>query len=168
MKNISMIVAVAGNLAIGKDNQLLWHISNDLKRFKRITRGHTVIMGKKTFESLPVAPLPQRTNIVLTDVPGEKIDGCTMAYSIEEALQICEKETECFVMGGGSVYKQFMPLADKLYMTKINRDFEGDTFFTPIDEKEWMLVEREDVTDDTQNDFTYSYLTYLRKKNSSI
>lgn len=162
MKNISMIVAVAENLAIGKDNQLLWHISNDLKRFKRITQGHTVIMGKKTYESLPVSPLPNRTNVVLTDVPGEKIAGCSMAYSIEEALALCKNDNECFVMGGGSVYKQFMPYANKLYITKVNRKFEADTFFPLIDENEWKLLEQEDVMNDAQNDFTYSFLTYGR------
>lgn len=162
MKNISIIVAIAQNYAIGKDNRLLWHISNDLIRFKRITQGHPVIMGKKTFESLPKAPLPNRSNIVLTDVPGEKIEGCTMAYSIKEALEMCDDAHECFIIGGGSVYRQCMPYADKLYITRINKDFEGDTFFPEIDEKEWRLVEKMDVTDDPQNEFTYSFLTYTK------
>lgn len=162
MKNISIIVAIARNYAIGKDNKLLWHISNDLKRFKRITQGHPVIMGKKTFESLPKAPLPNRTNIVLTDIPGEKTEGCTMAYSIEEALELCGNEQESFVIGGGSVYRQFLPYANKLYITKINKDFEGDTFFPEINEKEWQLIERLDENDDPQNEFTYSFLTYAK------
>ena len=114
MKTISIIVAIAENNAIGKDNKLLWYLPDDLKRFKRLTTGHPVIMGKKTFESLPIKPLPNRTNIVLTDVPGEKIEGCTMAYSIDDALSKCPDGEECFVMGGGMIYKQFLEIADRL------------------------------------------------------
>ncbi|MDZ7741271.1 MAG: dihydrofolate reductase [Bacteroidota bacterium] len=162
MKKISIIVAIAANNAIGKDNQLLWHISNDLKRFKRITQGHPVIMGKKTFESLPKAPLPNRINIVITDVPGETFEGCTTVYSIEEALEHCNKQEESFIIGGGSIYKQFMPHANKLYITRVNRNFEADTFFPEVDKNEWKLIEQEDVKDDQQNDFTYSFLTYVK------
>src|SRR5450759_4476130 len=106
---ISIIVAVSEDGGIGKDNELLWHISEDLKRFKRLTNGHTIIMGKKTWESLPHKQLPGRKNIVLTDVPGEHFDSSLTAYSIEEALGKCEKDEEIFVIGGGSVYRQFMP-----------------------------------------------------------
>ncbi len=162
-KTISVIVAVAENMAIGKDNQLLWHISADLKRFKKLTTGHPVIMGKKTYESLPVRPLPHRMNIVLTDVPGEKIEGCVMAYSIPEAIALCPEGEECFVMGGGSVYRQFLPLADRLYLTKVHRSFEADTFFPEIDEKEWKLVSREEVTGDDSVPFRYEFLVYHRK-----
>jgi len=162
-KTISIIVAVAENHAIGKDNKLLWHISDDLKRFKKLTTGHPVIMGKKTYESLPVRPLPGRMNIVLTDVPGEKIEGCVMAYSIEEAIELCpEGEEECFVMGGGSVYRQFLPLSDRLYLTKVHRSFEADTFFPEIDEKQWKLVSREEITGDDSVSFRYEYLIYKR------
>ncbi len=162
MKKISIIVAIASNNAIGKDNDLLWHISNDLKRFKRITQGHPVIMGKKTFESLPKAPLPNRTNIVITDVPGESFEGCTTVYSIEEALEYCNEQEESFIIGGGSIYRQFMPHANKLYITRVNRDFDADTFFPEVDNNEWKLIEQEDVVDDKQNDFTYSFLTYVK------
>src|SRR5664279_2884229 len=102
-KKISIIVAVAQNNAIGKDNKLLWHISEDLKRFKRLTSGNTVVMGKNTFYSLPIRPLPNRTNIVITDVPGETIEGCVMAYSIEDAIEKCESVNENFIIGGGSI-----------------------------------------------------------------
>ncbi|MCD6202512.1 MAG: dihydrofolate reductase [Bacteroidales bacterium] len=161
-KTISVIVAVAENHAIGKDNKLLWHISNDLKRFKKLTTGHPVIMGKKTYESLPVRPLPGRMNIVLTDVPGEKIEGCVMAYSIEEAIELCPEGEECFVMGGGSVYRQFLPLADKLFLTKVHQTFEADTFFPEIDEKQWKPVSREEITGDDSVPFRYAYLIYER------
>ena len=162
MRNISIIVAIAANNAIGKDNQLLWHISNDLKRFKKITQGHPVIMGKKTFESLPKAPLPNRTNIVITDDPNETFEGCITVYSIDEALEHCDKQEESFIIGGGSIYRQFMPHASKLYITKVHKDYDADTFFPEIKEKEWKLVEKEEVNDDPQNDFTYSFLTYVK------
>jgi len=104
MKEISIIVAIADNNAIGKDNQLLWHLSEDLRRFKRLTTGHTVVMGKKTFESLPFRPLKNRRNIVLSDARGEEINGCEMAYSIEEAMDMMDEGKENFIIGGGSVY----------------------------------------------------------------
>ncbi len=162
-KKISIIVAIAQNMAIGKDNQLLWHISNDLKRFKRITEGHQVIMGKKTFESLPKAPLPKRTNIVISDDTNDSFEGCKTVYSIEEAIDLCKEDEESFIIGGGSVYKQFLPYADKLYLTIVHKDFEADTFFPEIDLKKWNLIEREDIDNDPQNDFKYSFLSFSRK-----
>ena len=160
--NISIIVAIAENNAIGKDNKLLWHIPGDLKRFKKITSGHTVIMGKNTYESLPVRPLPNRTNMVITDVPGELIAGCLMAYSIEDAINKCEKDKENFVIGGGSVYRQFLPLADKLYLTLVRKSFDADTFFPEINFDEWLLIEKTDVTSDPELNFSYSYLIFSR------
>lgn len=162
--SISIIVAIAQNNAIGKDNKLLWHISEDLKRFKRLTGGNTVIMGKNTFFSLPVRPLPNRTNIVITDIPEEKLEGCIMAYSIEEAINKCDDMKENFVIGGGSIYRQFLPIADKLYITKVHKDFEADCFFQDIDLKKWKLISQEDCESDTQNDFTYSYQIYEKNK----
>ena len=155
MKHISIIVAVAENNAIGKGNKLLWHISEDLKRFKRLTTGCHVVMGKKTYESLPVKPLPNRTNVVISDIEGELIKGCEMAYSIEEAIEKCPDNEESFIIGGGSVYRQFLPLADKLYITKVHKAFDADTFFPEIDEDEWQLNEREDVEPDGNNDFSF-------------
>lgn len=160
--SISIIVAIAENNAIGKDNRLLWHIPGDLKRFKKITSGHTVIMGKRTYESLPLRPLPNRTNIVITDVPGELIPGCLMAYSIEDAMNICNKDEENFVIGGESVYRQFLPLADKLYLTVIRKPFEADAFFPEINFDEWKLIEKTDIETDPETDFLYSYLIYSR------
>ncbi len=161
-KSISIIVAIAANNAIGKDNDLLWHISEDLKRFKEITKDHFVIMGKKTYFSLPVRPLPNRTNMIITDVPGEKIDNCLMAYSIEDAIDKMDTEKENFIIGGGSIYRQFLPLADKLYITRVHKDFEADTFFPEIDNNQWQLVEKQDIDNDPQNDFTYSFEIYKR------
>lgn len=161
-KNISIIVAIASNNAIGKDNDLLWHISNDLKRFKRLTKNNVVVMGKKTYFSLPVRPLKNRLNMVITDVPGEQIDDCLMAYSIEDAISKMDETKENFIIGGGSIYKQFLPHADKLYLTRVHKSFDADTFFPEITYNEWKLIEKQNVHDDSQNDFTYSFETYIR------
>jgi len=163
MKPISIIVAIASNNAIGKDNDLLWHISDDLKRFKRLTSGHTVIMGKNTFYSLPFRPLPKRRNIVLTDVKGEQIEGCEMAYSIDESIELMDDSQENFIMGGGSIYNQFMPLAQKLYITKVHKDFDADTFFPDIDLSIWKLVESIDNEPEKEGSFSFTYEVYERK-----
>ncbi len=162
-KKISIIVAIAANNAIGKDNDLLWHISQDLKRFKRITEGNPVVMGKRTYYSLPRRPLPNRLNMVITDVENEIIEGCMMAYSIDEAIEKMPDDKENFIIGGGSIYKQFMSLADKLYITRVHKDFEADTFFPEISAQEWTFESAEQVTDDTQNDFNYAFEVYCRK-----
>jgi len=160
---ISIIVAIAENYAIGKDNQLLWHISNDLQHFKKITSGHTVLMGKNTYFSLPKKPLPNRKNIVITDNPNEVFDGCFMAYSIEDVLAKINNDEETFIMGGGSVYRQFFPYADKLYITKIKASFEADTFFPEISDTDWQLIENEEGLMDSNSHLSYSFLTYKRK-----
>ena len=162
-KNISIIVAIASNYAIGKNNDLLWHIPNDLKMFKRLTEGHYIVMGKRTYYSLPKRPLPKRTSLIITDVEGEVIDNCLMAYSIEDAIKKMEVEKENFVIGGGSIYRQFMPFANKLYITRVHKEFEADTFFPEISLDEWELSKRVDVNDDNHNDFNYSFEEYVRK-----
>ncbi|MCF8368955.1 MAG: dihydrofolate reductase [Bacteroidales bacterium] len=165
MKNISIIVAVARNHAIGKDNKLLWHLSEDLKRFKKLTTGHYIVMGKKTYYSLPNRPLPNRTHLVLTDVPGELIDNCTMAYSVTDALEKMHPEEENFIIGGASIYKQFLRHANKLYITWVHEDFEADTFFPHINDEEWDVVSKEDfLNPDENNPYPYSYIIYERKK----
>jgi len=161
--SISIIVAVAENNAIGKDNDLLWHISDDLKRFKKITTGHKIIMGKNTFLSLPVRPLPNRTSIVITDDPSDNYEGCIMAYSIEDALAKCADDEECFVIGGGSIYRQFLPLAHKLYLTSVKRSYKADTFFPEVRSDEWKLIEQEDHIDEKNNNLPFSFQTYIRK-----
>lgn len=163
MKEISIIVAIASNYAIGKDNDLLWHISKDLKRFKEITKGHYIVMGKKTYYSLPLRPLPNRTSLIITDIADEVIDNCLMAYSIDDAVSKMDSSNENFIIGGGSIYKQFMPIADKLYITRVHKDFDADTFFPEISLNDWELVSQENVDNDPQNDFTYSFEVYSRK-----
>lgn len=157
---ISIIVAIAQNNAIGKDNELLWHLSDDLKRFKKLTTGHTIVMGKRTFDSLPVRPLPNRRSIVITDIPGEQIEGCLMSYSINEAIGKMELGEENFIIGGGSVYRQFLPYADKLYLTLVHKEFEADTFFPSINYSEWDVVFREECQTE---EFTYTFLDLKRK-----
>jgi dihydrofolate reductase len=161
---ISIIVAVSEDWGIGKDNELLWNISEDLKRFKRLTTGNVVIMGKKTWESLPIRPLPGRKNIVLTDDPTECIDCSVTAYSIEDALSKCKKGDEIFVIGGGSVYRQFMPMADRLYITHVHRIAPADVYFPEIDLKTWQILEREEHAANETSNIPYTYIIYERRK----
>ncbi|HPC97637.1 MAG TPA: dihydrofolate reductase [Bacteroidales bacterium] len=161
-KIISIIAAVSENLGIGLGNRLLWNIPDDLKRFKKLTTGKCVIMGKRTWESLPVKPLPGRKNIVLTDNPGECFECGITAYSVEEALRLCGDCDEAFIIGGGSVYRQFMPLANRLYITRIHSVTEADTFFPEIPEKEWKVVFSE-YHEGTAGIFpSYTYCIYER------
>jgi len=162
--DISMIVAVAKNNAIGKENKLLWHLSEDLKRFKQLTTGHYIIMGKNTYFSLPRRPLPNRTHVVLTDVPGEQVDECVMAYSVEEAIDKMDPQNENFIIGGASIYRQFLRHANKLYITWVDEEFDADTFFPELDENEWNVVSKEDFPNtDEKNPHPYSYVIYERK-----
>lgn len=161
-ENISIIVAIAQNFAIGKNNDLLFHLPNDLKRFKQITTGHPVIMGRNTLLSLPKGALPNRRNIVITDNPAENFNGCEMVFSIDEAIEAVKNETEAFVIGGGIIYRQFFPFAGKLYLTLVHRDFEADVYFPEVVYSEWEELEREDHFDE-KNGFNYSYLNLKRK-----
>lgn len=163
MKTTSIIVAIADNNAIGNNNELLWHIPDDLKRFKKLTSGHQVLMGKRTWESLPIKPLPNRENIVLTDIPGEIIEGCTMAYSIDDALLKMKDNEECFIMGGGMIYRQFLDKANKLYITHVHKNFEADTFFPEINYNDWELIEEEKHQPEGNLDFSFTYSIYIRK-----
>jgi dihydrofolate reductase len=160
---ITIIVAVSENNGIGFENRLLVHLPGDLGRFKKITMGHCLIMGKKTWESLPVKPLAGRTNIVITDNELDCFDCALTARSIGEALSLCEPDREIFIIGGGSVYRQFMPLADRLLVTHIHKYFEADTFFPEISDREWYLSEKEDHTIDGEEPLRFTYTTYLRK-----
>jgi len=161
--NISIIVAIAENSAIGKDNKLLCYLPNDLKHFKNITLGHPVIMGRNTFLSLPGGALKNRRNIVITDQQSDKFESCEMVFSIEQAQQICKIENEIFIIGGASIYKQFLPLANKLYLTMIHHSFEADTFFPEINRKEWTLVDEQPNEADEKNPYPYSFITLQRK-----
>lgn len=160
---ISIIVAVSDDWGIGKENELLWHISEDLKRFKRLTTGNTVIMGKRTWDSLPRRPLPGRKNVVLTDIPKEIIEESVTAYSIEDALSKCDKEEEIFIIGGGSVYRQFMPVADRLYITHVHNKAPADVYFPEINLNTWEVSEKEEFPYGETNPVPYTYVIYERK-----
>ena len=161
---ISIIVAVSEDYGIGKNNELLWHIPDDLRRFKNLTYGQCVIMGKKTWESLPKRPLPGRRNIVLTDDPKENIPLSITAYSVEDALNKCVKDEEVYIIGGGSIYRQFIPLADRLYVTHIHKKTPADTFFPEIDPRIWEPIEKEEHNEEDDHHFSYTYIIYQRRK----
>ena len=161
---ISIIVAIAENYAIGKKGELLCHMPADLKHFKEITSGHTVMMGERTFLSLPKHPLPNRRNIVLTDVKGKTFEGAETVYSIDEMVNCINGEEEAFVIGGGMVYRQFMPIADKLYITHIHHSWpEADTYFPEIKDSEWQLLSTERHEADENNPYAITFAEYTRK-----
>ncbi|WP_370632403.1 dihydrofolate reductase [Mucilaginibacter sp. UR6-1] len=157
----SIIVAIAQNHAIGKNNQLLWHLPTDLKHFKNTTSGHTVIMGRKTFDSVG-KPLPKRRNIVITR-QNISIEGCEVVSSVEDALALCAGEDEVFIVGGAEIYKLAMPLTDKIYLTIVHHDFEGDTYFPEIDYSQWNETARTDYEADDKHAYAYSILTLERR-----
>ncbi|MCF6356354.1 MAG: dihydrofolate reductase [Draconibacterium sp.] len=161
-KNISIIVAIAENFAIGKNNDLLFHLPNDLKHFKEITSGHTIIMGRNTLLSLPKWPLPNRRHIVITDKKDDTFAGCETVFSIDEAIEKVKNEDEAFIIGGGMIYKQFFPIAGKLYLTLVHKPFDADVFFPEINYSEWKEISNEDFKDE-KNGFKYSYLNLERK-----
>jgi dihydrofolate reductase len=161
-RNISIIVAIAQNNAIGKDNRLLWHLSDDLKRFKKLTTGHTLIMGRNTFLSLPNGALPNRRHIVISDVEEDRFEGCDMAGSLDHAIQLAGESVECFVIGGGMVYTQFLPMAGKLYLTQVQGTFEADTFFPEIDFAQWSAGYSEIVAAGDMNEYPHTYTEYTR------
>lgn len=158
---LSIIVAVAEGNVIGKDNSLIWHLSEDLKRFKRLTENHTVVMGRKTYMSLPFRPLKNRRNIVITR-SNEPIKGVEMVDSIDRALKLCEGEDEVFIIGGASIYEQTIDLADKMYLTRVLKEFEGDTFFPEISNKKWITLERSETLFDEKEATEFYYETLVR------
>lgn len=162
---ISIIVAISQENAIGKNGQLLCHLPSDLQHFKQITSGKTVVMGERTFFSLPKHPLPNRKNIVLTDVPNKTFEGAQSVYSIEEIVDLFSKtDEEIFIIGGGMVYRQMMPFADKLYITHIHHSWQdADTFFPEIDSNIWTLTQSETMLADDKNPYDYSFAEYIRK-----
>ena len=157
---ISLIVAASQNGIIGANDKLPWHLPADLQRFKQITMNHPILMGRKTFESIG-KPLTGRTNIVISRQKGFQCCGTTVVHSLEEALLLCENEKEAFVIGGAEIFKQALPFADRIYLTRINRDFEGDTTLFEIDPRIWKETSREDFPAGPQ---PHTFLTYERKQ----
>ncbi len=158
---ISIIVAVAQGGVIGRDNDLIWHISEDLRRFKAITTGHPVVMGHKTYESLG-RPLPNRTNVVITRQGDYTAEGCTVVGSLAEAIELFPTQEEVFIIGGGEIYAQAMPLADRFYLTEVDAPYEGDTHFPSWDPSQWRLLSEERHERGEKFPHPYTFLNYER------
>ena len=159
---LSIVVAMDGNRLIGKDNGLPWHLPADLAFFKKLTTGNTILMGRKTFDSIG-RPLPNRRNIVITRNADIEITGCEVVNSIEEALSLAQGETEVMVIGGAKLYQQILPIADRLYITQIEGEFDGDTYFPTYDEKNWRQVSCESHLADKKNNHPYHFIVFEKK-----
>ena len=161
---ITIIAAIAKNNALGKDNDLIWHLPADLKRFKKVTTGHHILMGRNTFESIG-KPLPNRTTIIITRNKSYFKEGCLIANSIEEAIEMVENKDDIFIIGGAQIYKESMQkgLVDRLDITQVHHEFEADVFFPEIDLKIWKETAREDLEADEKNKFDFSFVRYSKK-----
>ena len=159
---VIMIAAAAENNALGKDNQLLWHLPDDFKRFKSLTTGHHIIMGRKTFESFP-KPLPNRTHVIITRQKNFQPEGCIVVDSIEKALQTVSANEDVFIIGGGEIYNLGLPYADKTELTKVHVSPDADTFFPILNPNEWRLVASEFHPKDDKHQYEFTYETFLRK-----
>lgn len=159
-----MIAAAAENDAIGKDNDLLWHLPDDFKRFKQLTTGHPIIMGRKTFESFP-STLPKRRHIIITRDQTYTTDypDCIVVHSLEEALATLGKDEKSFIIGGGDIYSLAIPFADIIELTRVHHSFEGDAYFPEINENDWKLVREEYHPRDEKHAYDFTYLTYQRQ-----
>ena len=162
--NLSIIVAIAQNGAIGKDNDLLWHLSGDLKRFKALTTGHPVVMGRRTWESLPKRPLPGRRNIVFTQTHDYEAPGAEVVHSVNGLFKaLKDTDDEVFVMGGAAIYRLLLPFTNRLYVTQVYRDYDADVFFPTIDHSEFTMTSISEPLFDEQSGLDYAYEEYHRK-----
>lgn len=160
---LTMIAAAAENNALGKDNDLIWHISDDLKRFKRLTSGHAIIMGRKTFESMPKA-LPNRTNIVLTKKKNYHPQGAVVVHSVEKAMELVKQDPQPFVIGGGEIYRLFLDRCDRIELTRVHQEFDADVFFPDIPLVHWKETFREKIPASKEQPLAYSFITYDKIK----
>ena len=160
---ITIIAAIANNNALGKDNGLIWHLPADLKRFKKITSGHHIIMGRNTFESIG-KPLPNRTTVIITRNKDYLAEGCILVHSLKEALEVSKMDETPFIIGGAQIYEQAILTADRLDITEVHHSFEADAFFPKIDLEIWKELERERFEKDEKNKYDYSFVSYIRKK----
>ncbi len=159
---ISIIVAMAENRVIGRDGDLPWHISEDLKRFKHLTIGHTIIMGRKTHESIG-RPLPKRRSIIISRQADYAADGVEVAQSLDAAVEMAASDEEAFVIGGSSIYAAALPLADRLYVTRVHAEVAGDVFFPDFDTDDWQQIEASPKQTDEKSGLTYSFVVFQRK-----
>jgi dihydrofolate reductase len=160
---ITVIAAVGINNELGKDNQLIWHLPDDFKRFKSLTTGHYIIMGRKTFESFP-KPLPNRTHVIITRQKDYSVENCIVVDSLKKAFAVCPENEETYIIGGGEIYKQSIDFADKLEITKVFHSFEADTFFPEIDPLKWELISEEFHTKDEKHAYDFCFQTYVSKQ----
>ena len=160
---ITIIAAIGANKELGKDNDLIWHLPADLKRFKKVTTGHAIIMGRNTFESIG-KPLPNRRSIIITRNPSYKKEGCEVVHSLEDAIELIHDQDDAFIIGGAQIYKEAMEknVVDQLDITKVHQDFDADVFFPAIDSMVWEEVSRENFSPDEKNLFTYSFINYKK------
>lgn len=161
---LSLIVAVAENGVIGHNNQLIWHLPNDLKQFRRLTTGHCIIMGRKTFDSIG-KPLPNRTSVIISRNPDFQVEGCITVDSLEKALSKAREieHEEAFIIGGAEIYCLSLPLADKIYLTEVHSSFEGDALFSTIDKNVWQETKRENFETDEKHLYKYSFVELEKK-----
>ena len=164
---LSIIAAVSANQVIGDHNSLPWKLPADLKRFQKLTMGHHLLMGRKTFESIGFV-LPGRTTVVITHQPDYHPEGVLVAHSLEAALRLVDNDSELFIAGGAEIYRQMLTLADRLYLTYIHEEFEGDARFPHFDESDWEPISREDREPDQDNTYSYSFVIYERKSHAIV
>ena len=157
---LALICAMAENRTIGKDNSLPWHLSEDLKYFRKVTTGHCIIMGRKTFQSFP-KPLPNRVHLVITRNKDYHPEGAIIVHSMAEALEVAKNDNQAFIIGGGEIYKIGMEIADKIELTRVNGSFEADTFFPEISSENWKLASEEFHLKDEKHKFDFSYQTFV-------
>jgi dihydrofolate reductase len=158
---IVMIAAVAENNALGKNNELVWHLPNDFKRFKSLTTGHHIIMGRKTFESFP-KPLPNRTHVIITRQENYHPEGCIVVNSIEKAIAVCPENETSFIIGGGEIYHLGLPYTDTLEITRVHHSFEADAFFPEINSDTWKEIKTEFNPIDDKHLYAYTYQTFIK------
>ncbi len=160
---LTLIAAASENNALGKDNDLVWHLPDDFKRFKTLTSGHFIIMGRKTFESFP-KPLPNRTHVIITRQNDYEVpEGCIVVNSLKKAVEVCPENEEIFIIGGGQIYKQSIEIADKIELTRVHTTVEADAFFPEIDEDVWEVIQSEYHPKDEKHKYDFTYLTFVKR-----
>lgn len=161
--NLTLIAAMSENRVIGKDNDLPWHLPKDLKHFKGLTKGHHIIMGRRTFESMGNKPLPHRTNIIVTRQKDFRAPGCIVVHNLEDAIRKAENDSRPFIVGGGKIYQQALAYADSIELTVVHASLEGDTHFPELNENDWELVKKESHSRDEKHEYGFDFLSYERQ-----
>ena len=162
MGTVTMIAAAGENNALGKDNDLVWHLPDDFRRFKALSTGHYIIMGRKTFESFP-QPLPNRTHVVITRQKDYHPEGAVIVHSLEEALKVAQEDPQPFIIGGGEIFDLGMDVTDKIELTRVHGKFEADAFFPELDLEKWDLISSEYHGKDERHNYDFTFLTYVRR-----